>query len=76
LRHVGPDAISDQIRRYILALHRWTGIGGVYGFTTGTQRGLGENDVIIMRWDADKRWWTGVSGPAGMPLAKPGAPNE
>ena len=34
------DVLPDLIRQYILSLHSWTGIGGVYDFTTGTQRGL------------------------------------
>jgi branched-chain amino acid transport system substrate-binding protein len=70
LRHVGPDATPEQIREYIVSLKSWTGIGGIYDFTTGTQRGLGEKDVVIMRWDGAKDWWTGVSGPGGSPAGK------
>lgn len=56
LRHLGPDASADQIRRYLLSLRSATGISGIYDFGTGNQRGLGEKDVVIMRWDADKDW--------------------
>ncbi len=70
LRQVGPDATSDQIRQYILSLHNWTGIGGIYDFTNGTQRGLSERDVVVMRWDTAKDWWTAASGPGGELVSK------
>jgi branched-chain amino acid transport system substrate-binding protein len=65
LRHIGPDASADQIRQYLLALNGETGISGIYDFTSGNQRGLGAKDVVVMRWDATKDWWTAASRPGG-----------
>ena len=33
LRHIGPDATATQIRNYILQLHGWVGVDGVYDFS-------------------------------------------
>lgn len=68
LRHLGTNATPDQIRRYILSSRGMPGISGIYDFSTGNQRGLSEKDVVVMRWDDAKDWWTAVSLPGGMPL--------
>jgi len=59
-RKLGTAATEDQIRNYILGLTDYAGISGVYDFTDkgpGTQRGLSQKDVLIMRWDGDKNAW-------------------
>ena len=68
LRHVGADAPADKIRAYMAALHGYQGITGPYDFRDGTNRGLNEKGVVVMRWDGAKTMWTAVSHPGGMPL--------
>jgi ABC-type branched-subunit amino acid transport system substrate-binding protein len=65
LRELGPDASPDQIRDYIEKLHDFAGISGLYDFRDGNQRGLSQKDVVVMRWDAAKNNWVGVSKPGG-----------
>jgi ABC-type branched-subunit amino acid transport system substrate-binding protein len=72
LRHLGPDATADQIRRYLLSLHSATGISGIYDFDSGNQRGLGTKDVVVMRWEAAKDWWVAASRPGGVPISDKG----
>lgn len=68
LRSLGPNATADGVRRYIAGLKGWTGINGPYNFVTVPQRGLGESGVVIVRWNAEKTTWQGVSKPGGDPL--------
>jgi branched-chain amino acid transport system substrate-binding protein len=68
LRKYGPDATAQQIHDYIESLHGWIGINGEYDFRDGSQRGLGEKDGIMIRWDPVKNVFVGVSKPGGLPL--------
>ena len=70
LRAVGPDASAEQIRAYIASLHDYIGINGVYDFRDGSQRGLTEKNLMVMRWDIDKGTWTAVSGLGGGPMKR------
>jgi branched-chain amino acid transport system substrate-binding protein len=65
LRHLGPDASADQIRSYILGLHGWSGVEGVYDFADREQRGVGQNALFIAAWDAEKKGWIALSRPGG-----------
>ena len=68
LRHVGTDASAEGIRAYIAGLHGFNGITGPYDFRDGSNRGLNEKGVVVMRWDSAKTTWSPVSRPGGMPL--------
>ena len=68
LRHTGLDATPDQVRTYLEGLHGFVGINGLYDFRDGSQRGIGENAGIIIRYDAAKGTFTGVSQAGGAPL--------
>jgi branched-chain amino acid transport system substrate-binding protein len=50
LRRLGPNATTEQLHRYISELHGWAGINGLYDFR-GSQRGIGQNAVVVYRWD-------------------------
>jgi branched-chain amino acid transport system substrate-binding protein len=63
LRKLGPSASATQIRDYILHLHGWVGVDGVYDFSSGNQRGVADNAAAIARWDAKKNTWVRVSRP-------------
>jgi branched-chain amino acid transport system substrate-binding protein len=65
LRTLGPAATATQIRDYILHLRGWTGVDGTYDFSSGNQRGIGEDAAAVARWDAAKKTWTRVSRPGG-----------
>ena len=65
LRALGPDASAEKIRAYLANLHGFTGIAGEYDFRDGSQRGVSEKNLLIMKWDVAKDTWTAVSGPGG-----------
>ena len=65
LRKLGPDASADQIRDYIAKLRGWNGIIGTYDFPKTPQRGIDIDAVVIVRWDAAKGTWVGISKPGG-----------
>jgi branched-chain amino acid transport system substrate-binding protein len=68
LRTIGPSATADQVRAFIENLHGFNGIIGEYDFRDGSQRGLTEDNVMMMRWDAAENTWTAVSRLGGQPL--------
>jgi branched-chain amino acid transport system substrate-binding protein len=69
LRHVGPAATAQQLRDYILKQRSWIGVNGRYDFTTGDQRGLGQDGSAVDLWDPAKGTWVQVSRPGGAPIA-------
>ena len=68
LRALDPDATADQIRTFIVRLHSWAGINGIYDFRDGSQRGLSGNVGNIQRWDATRNDFVAASRPGGIPL--------
>jgi branched-chain amino acid transport system substrate-binding protein len=66
LRHLGTRATAQQIRDYILHLHGWIGANGVYDFSSGDQRGIGQNSIVVARWAPEKNTWIQVSRPRGV----------
>jgi branched-chain amino acid transport system substrate-binding protein len=65
LRTLGTDASAQQVRDYIVNLHGWVGIQGVYDFRDGMQRGIGAQSQIMDRWDKTRDVFVPVSRPAG-----------
>lgn len=65
IRHIGPSATGAQLRDYIGALGHWVGISGEYDFRKIPQRGIGQDSVVIYRWDAAKSDYVIVSKPGG-----------
>jgi len=68
LRSLGVNATAQQLRTYIADLHGFNGISGEYDFRSSSERGLTDKDVMIMRWDSQKKGWTAVSELGGKPL--------
>jgi hypothetical protein len=66
LRHLGTHATAQQIRDYILHLHGWIGANGVYEFSSGDQRGIGQNSIVVARWSTEQSTWVQVSRPRGV----------
>jgi branched-chain amino acid transport system substrate-binding protein len=67
LRKLGPDATAQQIRDYILHLHGYIGVDGVYDFSNVDQRGISDKSGAMARWDAAKGTWVRISRPGGYP---------
>jgi branched-chain amino acid transport system substrate-binding protein len=70
LRELGTAATADQVRAYIVNLHGWVGINGVYDFRDGSQRGIGQQSQVMDRWDKDRGVFIAVSRRAGYLKAK------
>lgn len=68
LRKFGPNATGKQIRDYVGALQNWAGINGRYDFVKEPQRGLGDDSVVMVRWNPAADAWTALSKPGGLPL--------
>ena len=59
LRALPPDATAAQLHAYLLALHDFGGLSGVYDFRTGNQHGLTDTSAFpLLRWDAQHQLWT------------------
>lgn len=61
LRALGTTATAAQLKAWIANQTNYGGISGVYDFKHRGQHGLSENDVIIVRWDAEKAAFVPVS---------------
>jgi len=64
------SASAEQVRNYIVNLHGWVGINGVYDFRDGAQRGIGQRSQVMDRWDKTRSVFVAVSRPAGYLKAK------
>jgi branched-chain amino acid transport system substrate-binding protein len=65
LRKLGTGATSDQIHTYIQGLHGWAGIDGIYDFRDQSQRGLGQNALVVYHWDVPAGTFTVASRTMG-----------
>ena len=70
LRKLGPDATANQIQQYLDGLTSFAGINGIYDFKTYPQRGLGVGNVVVVRFEREKKNWVWLSKPGGEPLAR------
>jgi branched-chain amino acid transport system substrate-binding protein len=68
LRKLGPDASPAKLRAYLAGLKGWVGVNGPYDFPALPQRGLGENNVVIIKWDPASNAAVAVSRMGGAPL--------
>jgi branched-chain amino acid transport system substrate-binding protein len=64
-RHLGDHPTAAQIRDYINGLHGFAGINGIYDFRAGDQHGIGENGVVIVRYNPGNDTFTAVSKRSG-----------
>jgi branched-chain amino acid transport system substrate-binding protein len=67
-RHIGTNATSTQLRDYMLKLHDFVGVNGVYDFRRGDQRGLDPSSGVVARWDKANGEFITLSKPGGAPL--------
>jgi branched-chain amino acid transport system substrate-binding protein len=68
LRELGPDVKAEKLRDYLLNLKGWVGADGPYDFAANPQRGVGGNNVVMVRWDSQQGSGTAVSNFGGQPL--------
>ena len=68
LRKLGPNATAKQLRDYILGLHGYVGVNGVYDFHSGDNRGLAVGNAVLVRYDRGRDRFVPVSKPGGDPL--------
>ena len=66
-RRLGTGASAQQIRTFI-ANYRGAGASGPLDFHATPQRGIGSNSIMMLRWDAAKATWIGVSSSDGKVL--------
>jgi hypothetical protein len=68
LQKFGPNATASQVRDYVAKLKNWPGINGRYDFVKEPQRGLGDESVVMVRWNPATDSWKALSKPGGVPL--------
>jgi branched-chain amino acid transport system substrate-binding protein len=68
LRKLGPDASAASLRDYLVSLQGWVGADGPYDFHAAPQRGVGESNVVMVRWDVAHDTGVAVSNFGGAPL--------
>jgi branched-chain amino acid transport system substrate-binding protein len=68
LRAIGPAATAAQLRDYLIHLHSYAGVNGIYDFRDGSQRGIGAGAANVQRWDPKLTDFIAVSKPGGYPL--------
>lgn len=64
-RKLGTNANAEQIRQYLANLRGFAGATGRYDFKAVPQRGLGQDAVIMVRWDKAKNAPVAVSAFGG-----------
>ena len=67
LRKLGVNATAAQLHAYLDGLRNWNGVNGTYDFEKYPQRGIGENNVIMVRWDQQQHKGIAVSKLGGAP---------
>jgi branched-chain amino acid transport system substrate-binding protein len=71
LRKIGPAATSDQLRDYILSLHGFAGVDGIYDFSApADQHGLSDQNVVMVSWDGKSKGWIPLSGLGSVPIKR------
>jgi branched-chain amino acid transport system substrate-binding protein len=64
-KHVGLNATADQVRDYLIQLHGFAGINGIYDFRDNSNRGIGENNAEMTRYDPERGVFVAVSKAGG-----------
>ncbi|MGA2395684.1 MAG: ABC transporter substrate-binding protein [Candidatus Lustribacter sp.] len=68
LRRNGVEASTAKIRDYLVNLKGWTGVNGAYDFRAIPQRGVGQESLIMVRWDPAHVNFVPASKAGGKPL--------
>jgi len=68
LKHVGTNATPEKLRSYLAGMRGVAGVNGTYDFKRVPQRGIDNENVVIVRWNQSNTSWT--------PPAKQAAPHS
>ena len=68
LEQLGPDASAQKLRDYLVHLKGWIGANGPYDYVANPQRGVGGENVVMVRWDAQSKSVVAASNFGGDPL--------
>lgn len=68
LRKLGTDTTAPKLRDYLLKLQGWVGADGAYDFVANPQRGIGSENIVMVRWDVQRGAGIAVSSLGGAPL--------
>ncbi|MGA7327548.1 MAG: ABC transporter substrate-binding protein [Rhodomicrobium sp.] len=67
LRSLSENATAADVRDHISKIKGWAGINGIYDFAKIPQRGVGETQAVVTRWNPAIKFWEVMSKPAGIP---------
>ena len=67
LRKYGTKITAAQLKAYVESVRNAPGINGLIDYANGSQRGIGVNGTLIVRWDAATKDFVPVSKPGGYP---------
>ncbi len=67
LSQLGPDATAEQLRAKLAGTTGFIGVNGTYDFPAVPQRGVGEHEAVVTKWNPAARTWTPVSLAGGVP---------
>jgi branched-chain amino acid transport system substrate-binding protein len=70
IKKLGTNVTGPKLRDYLVNLKGWTGVDGPYDYVANPQRGIGGQNVVMVRWDATAGKGQAVSEYGGKPLAK------
>jgi branched-chain amino acid transport system substrate-binding protein len=68
IRQIGPGATAAQLRDYMLKLHDFAGVQGMYDFRRGDQHGIDPLSSPMVRYDKASGDFPAISKPGGLPL--------
>jgi branched-chain amino acid transport system substrate-binding protein len=68
LRHLGTDTTPAKLHDYLMSLHGFAGVNGIYDFRTGDQHGLGLQSIIFVKYDVATGGFVNATKPGGAPL--------
>jgi branched-chain amino acid transport system substrate-binding protein len=68
LRRVGLDASPTKIRDAMIGAKGWVGVNGSYDYQTFSQRGIGQDAIVMVRWDTAKGDFVPTSRLGGAPI--------
>ena len=67
LSQLGPDATAEQLRAKLAGTTGFIGVNGTYDFPAVPQRGVGEHEAVVTKWNPTARTWQPVSLAGGVP---------
>jgi branched-chain amino acid transport system substrate-binding protein len=68
LKHVGTNTTAEKLRSYLAGMRGVAGVNGTYDFKRVPQRGIDNENVVIVRWNSSNSSWTPASRAGGAPL--------